>query len=91
MTEHILKREEGFFRRIIREYPVIGNAFALKEGPSVKKMFTNSSFVYELCDSETLRGSFALNPPSMKVWLYFLVGIVVGTIILSKIVAAIHL
>lgn len=67
------------------EYKLAGFGINVQEGPSVKELVVNSAFAYELVDSETLRGAFALNPPSMKIWIYFFVGLLIGALLLGKI------
>jgi hypothetical protein len=79
----------GTFHKYKQNYKVVGSAISIDDSNSLKEMITDSNFVYELNNSETIRGRFALNPPSYRVWLGFLMGLLVGTMFLGKIFYAI--
>jgi hypothetical protein len=82
-------REVGWLFKQIMPYTIVGHAVSIGDSNSIREMITDSNFVFELNNSETVRGAFALNKPSFKVWLGFLIGLMLGTMFLGKIFYAI--
>ena len=81
----IYAREVGRFFKTFQNYHLVGKAVTIEDSNSIKEMITDSKFVWDLNNSETIRGHFTLNPPSYKNIIGFLMGTLIGAMFLGKI------